>query len=51
MLTGEDATLEQLEEVARQLEEKVDSFMEEIEKTKEVSVRKELRAKRSMFKK
>lgn len=50
-ISTEEATIEQLEEMANQLEEKVDSLTEEIEMTKEVPVRKELRAKRSTFKK
>lgn len=48
---GENASPEELEAVANQLEAKVNSLSEEIESTKEIPARKELRARRSELKK
>lgn len=50
-LPGEEVTPEQLEAVANQLEAKVETLTEEIEATKEVPARKELRSRRSVLKK
>ncbi|MFK4998270.1 transposase [Bacillus sp. N9] len=50
MPTG-DVTPAQLESLANQLEKQVDTLTEEIEATKEVPVRKELRKRRSVLKK
>ncbi|WP_144463767.1 IS1182 family transposase, partial [Siminovitchia fortis] len=50
-LPDEEATPEQLESIAGQLEKKVDALTDEIEAVEEVPVRKELRKRRSTLKK
>ena len=49
--TADEVDPEQLEVLAEELEEQVDSLTEEIENTKEVPLRKEIRKRRSALKK